>query len=131
MRCRVCGGTAKDRILSVHDPEMRRGRKSERQRFDGYKLHAAASVDERPLLTAIEVSPGCAYDGVLAPALVDRQPEQLRPKRLLGDSAYGDSGTREQLEKRQVEVLAPVPSSRRRRAGSASETSRSTSMPAP
>jgi hypothetical protein len=52
---RLRGGTAKDRILSVHDPEMRHRRKSERQRFDGYKLHAAASVDEQPLLTAIEL----------------------------------------------------------------------------
>jgi len=106
---RLRRGTAKKRILSVHDPEMRHGRKSERQRFDGYKIHAAATTSERPLLTAIEVSPGCDYDGQLAPALIDAQAEELRPKRLLGDSAYGDSETREQLEQRSVEVLAPVP----------------------
>ena len=105
---RLRRGTAKDRILSVHDPEMRHGRKSERQRFDGYKLHATAAV-EAPLLTAIEVSPGSEYDGKLAAVLVDQQPEQLRPKRLLGDTAYGDSETREQLEQGEVEVLAPVP----------------------
>lgn len=106
---RLCRGTTKERILSVHDPEMRHGRKSERQRFDGYKLHAAATASERPLLTAIEVSPACEYDGQMAPALVDSQPERLRPQRLLGDSAYGDSETRAQLEQRQVDVLAPVP----------------------
>jgi hypothetical protein len=106
---RLRRGTAKQRILSVHDPEMRHGRKSERQRFDGYKIHAAASVGKQPLLTAIDVSPGCDYDGQMAPVLVDAQPERLRPTRLLGDSAYGDSETREQLEQRQVEVLAPVP----------------------
>lgn len=105
---RLRRGTAKDRILSVHDPEIRHGRKSERRRFDGYKIHATAAV-EAPLLTAIEVSPGCDYDGQLAPALVDQQPEQLRPWRLLGDAAYGDSQTREQLEEREVEVLAAVP----------------------
>jgi transposase len=105
---RLRRGTARDRILSVHDPEMRHGRKSHSQRFDGYKIHAAAAV-EAPLLTAIEVSPGCEYDGKLAPALVDQQPETLRPKRLLGDTAYGDSETREQLELRAVEVIAPVP----------------------
>jgi DDE family transposase len=64
---------------------------------------------ETPLLTAIEVSPGSDYDGKLAPRLVDQQPEQLRPKRLLGDTAYGDSKTREKLEQRQVDVLATVP----------------------
>jgi transposase len=105
---RLRRGTAKDRILSVHDPEMRHGRKSQSQRFDGYKIHAAASVGAQPLLTAIDVSPGCDYDGKLAPALVDHQSERLRPRRLLGDSAYGDSETREQLEERKVEVLAPV-----------------------
>lgn len=105
---RLRRGTAKDRILSVHDPEMRHGRKSERQRFDGYKIHAAAAT-EAPLLTAIEVSPGCDYDGKLAPALIDQQPPELGPERLLGDAAYGDSETREQLEARAVEVLAPVP----------------------
>lgn len=107
-RPRLRRGTAKDRILSVHDPEMRHGRKSERQRFDGYKIHAAAAT-EAPLLTAIDVSPGCDYDGQQAPALIDSQPKELRPQRLLGDTAYGDSETREQLEERKVEVLAPVP----------------------
>jgi transposase len=105
---RLRRGTAKDRILSVHDPEMRHGRKSQSQRFDGYKIHAAAAT-EAPLLTAIDVSPGCDYDGKLAPALVDQQPEPLQPKRLLADTAYGDSQTREQLEVRAVEVIAPVP----------------------
>jgi len=105
---RLRRGTSADRILSVHDPEMRHGRKSERQRFDGYKIHAAAAV-EAPLLTAIDVSPGCDYDGQLAPALIDQQRPDLRPKRLLGDTAYGGSETREQLEEREVEVLAPVP----------------------
>jgi transposase len=106
---RLRSGTAKNRILSVHDPEMRHGRKSERQRFDGYKIHPAAAATEAPLLTAIEVSSGSGYDGKLAPALVDQQPEQLRPQRLLGDTAYGDSETREQMEVRAVEVIAPVP----------------------
>ncbi len=105
---RLRRATAQDRILSVHDPEMRHGRKSERQRFDGYKIHAAAAT-EAPLLTAIDVFPGCDSDGQQASALIDSQPEQLRPQRLLGDAAYGDSETREQLEERKVEVLAPVP----------------------
>jgi transposase len=105
---RLRRGTAKDRILSVHDTEMRHGRKSSSQRFDGYKIHATAAV-EAPLLTAIDVSPGSDYDGEHAPALVDQQPEPLRPKRLLGDAAYGDSETRERLEQRHVDVLATVP----------------------
>ena len=39
-------GVSKDRILSVHDPEMRHGHKSSRRRFDGHK--AAVVVDTGP-----------------------------------------------------------------------------------
>jgi transposase len=38
-------GTSGDRIPSVHDPEMRHGRKSERLRFDGHKLALAVDSD--------------------------------------------------------------------------------------
>ena len=31
------GGVSKDRMVSVHDPEMRHGHKSSRRRFDGHK----------------------------------------------------------------------------------------------
>jgi transposase len=106
---RLHRGTRSGRILSVHDPEMRHGRKSESQRFDGYKLHAAATNTDQPLITAVEVEPACEQDGPQAKALVDRQPAQRRPTRLLGDSAYGDTLTREDMEEREIEVLARVP----------------------
>jgi transposase len=84
---RLHRGTPQGRILSVHDPEMRHGRKSQHQRFDGYKLHAAATNAERPLITAVEVAPANEQEGARAGALVDSQPERRRPERLLGDSA--------------------------------------------
>lgn len=59
--------------------------------------------------TAIGVTPASAPDGAQAPALVDSQQEPLRPRRPLGDSASGDSEPRERLERRQAEVLAPLP----------------------
>jgi transposase len=104
---------AHGRILSVVDPEMRHGRKSAHQRFDGYKIHAAATGDGR-LISALEVSPGGDRDGAHAVALIDTQPGRLRPTRLLGDTAYGDQVTRAGLAERAVEVLAPVPESRPR-----------------
>jgi transposase len=106
---RLHRGTRHDRILSVHDPEMRHGRKSQHQRFDGFKLHAAATNSEQPLITAIEVAPANAQDGPQAAALVEAQPEQRRPERLLGDTAYGMGPVRAELAEREVEVLAPVP----------------------
>jgi len=54
---------AQGRIVSVVDPEMRHGRKSASSRFDGYKIHAAATSDGR-LITGVGVSPGADHDGV-------------------------------------------------------------------
>jgi transposase len=108
---RLRRGTAPGRILSVHDPEMRHGHKSKRQRFDGYKLHAAATNAAQPILTAITVTPASDQDGRQAEPLVVAQPVATRPRRLLGDTAYGDQATREDLEAQRVELLAPVPTS--------------------
>ena len=39
-------GVAQDRLVSVHDPEMRHGRKSASKRFDGHKAAVAVDTDE-------------------------------------------------------------------------------------
>jgi transposase len=106
---RLHRGTRASRIVSVHDPEMRHGRKSQHQRFDGYKLHAAATNSKTPLLTAIAVTPASEQDGPQAKELVDQQPELRKPKRILGDTAYGTGPVRAELDERSVAVLAPVP----------------------
>lgn len=106
---RLHRGTRQRRIISTVDPEMRHGRKSSAQRFDGYKIHAAASNASEPLITAVEVTPGSEQDGPQATALVDQQPARHRPSRLVGDTAYGNGPARAQLAARGVEVLAPVP----------------------
>lgn len=105
---RLHRGTRPGRILSTHDTEMRHGRKSSSQRFDGYKLHAAATNSETPLISAIEVGAANEHDGQQAKALVDGQSEARKPKRILGDAAYGTQEVREQMEGREVETLAPV-----------------------
>jgi transposase len=100
-------GRRKRQIVSAHDPEMRHGRSTPSRRFTGYKLHAAAAA-EAPILTALSLSPANEHDGHHAGALVDQQPERRRPKRLIGDTAYGNIEPRERLEERKVAVLAPV-----------------------
>ena len=107
---RVRAGRRGRQILSAHDPEMRHGRQTSSRRFTGYKLHAAAAT-EAPILTAISLSAGNEHDGHQAGALVDQQPEQRRPKRVIGDTAYGNVEVREELEQRSISVLAPVHSS--------------------
>ncbi len=106
---RLHRGTRSDRIISTVDVEMRHGRKSSQQRFDGYKLHAAATNGSEPLITAVHVAPAGEQDGPHAKHLIDAQPPEQRPERILGDTAYGNGPVRAELADRGVEVLAPVP----------------------
>src|SRR5262249_50871917 len=57
----IRSGTAPDRTVSVHDPEMRHGRKSATKRFDGHKAAVAVDTDEQ-LVTAVDVLAGNAPD---------------------------------------------------------------------
>lgn len=104
---RLRGSRRRRQIISAHDPEMRHGRKTAARPFTGYKLHVAADADA-PIVTAVSVSPANEHDGQQASALVDQQPAQRRPRRVIGDTAYSTVEAREQLESRQVSVLAPV-----------------------
>lgn len=106
---RLHRGTRSDRIISTVDTEMRHGRKSSQQRFDGYKLSAAASNGPEPLILAVHVAPGGQTDGPQAKHLIDTQPRERRPQRILGDTAYGNGPVRAELAERDVQVLAPVP----------------------
>jgi transposase len=101
------GGRRTRQIVSAHDPEMSHGRQSAARPFTGYKIHAAAAA-EAPILTAISLSAANEHDGHHAGALVDQQPEQRRPKRVIGDTAYGNVEAREEFEERSISVLAPV-----------------------
>lgn len=104
---RLRGGRRVRQILSAHDPEMRHSRKTQARPFTGYKLHAAAAT-EAPILTAISVSSATEHDGHHASVLVDQQPRRRRPRRVIGDTAYGNIEAREELETRSISVLAPV-----------------------
>jgi hypothetical protein len=106
---RLHRGTRSDRIISTVDTEMRHGRKSSQQRFDGFKLHAIATNSSEPLITAVHVSAAGEQDGPQAKHLIDAQSLQRRPERILGDTAYGSGPVRVELAERDVQVLAPVP----------------------
>jgi hypothetical protein len=68
---RLYRGTASGRIISTVDPEMRHGRKSSQQRFDGYKLSATVTNTQTPLITAVDVAPASEQDGPQAKHLLD------------------------------------------------------------
>jgi len=89
-------GVAVDRLVSVHDPETRHGRKSARKRFDGHK--AAVAVDtESQLITAVAVLPGNAQDHEQALALVEQTEANsgCAVAEAHADGAYGDGETRQ------------------------------------
>src|SRR5215208_3881355 len=95
---RLRQGVAKDRVLSVVDPEMRVGHKSKRQAWAGYKVHLVEEP-ESELITEVRARPANEYDADAAPDVVGRQEEfvGLRPKELLCDGAYGSAAVRAEL----------------------------------
>ena len=56
-------GVSRDRMLSVHDPELRHGHKSSSRRFDGQKAAIGVDTDSQ-LITAVAVLPGNAPDNL-------------------------------------------------------------------
>ena len=101
-------GVAKDRIISTSDTQMRHGRKSSARKFDGYKTHTAMETDNN-FITEIEVTPGNTHDSEAAAMLVDKQPEERKPDKVLCDMAYGTGKNREKMEQRQIKLICPVP----------------------
>ena len=104
------------RVLSVVDPEMRHGRKSSSQKFDGYKAHISVQRGDaaRPrLVTAATVTPGNTPDGDQTVAVLQER-EALTgapPQALWGDTAYGGAPTRQAVADAAsaVRLEAPVP----------------------
>ena len=59
---RIAKGTAPDRIISITDPEMRHGRKSSAQRFDGFKV-AVTTEQSSEMILDIQDIPAAGSDG--------------------------------------------------------------------
>jgi len=102
-------GVARDRVISVHDPEMRHGRKSSSKRFDGHK--AAIAVDaESQLVTAVEVLAGNAADSEQALELTAASEENTgqEVEETIGDCAYGSGNTRQAFADEDRKLVAKV-----------------------
>ena len=107
-------GTSAERVCSVHDPEMRHGRKSKATRFDGHKLGVGVDVDSQ-VITAVDVMAGSAKDDEdsLELAQQSQQTTGLEIEAALGDCAYGSGPNRERFEEAGIPLLAKVPAQRR------------------
>jgi hypothetical protein len=104
-------GVARDRMPSVHDPEMRHGRKSKAKRFDGHKVQVATDTESQ-LITDVAVLAGNAPDREQALAVVEGS-EVLTGcvvAETIGDCAYGDGATRQQFADAGRTLVAKVAS---------------------
>ena len=103
-------GVSRDRILSVHDPEMRHGRKSGSRCFDGHKAAVVVDTDSQ-LITAVDMLPGNAPDNLGALDLVEESEANTGApvEEALGDAAYSDGGTRQAFADAGRTLIARVP----------------------
>ena len=103
-------GVSKDRMLSVHDPELRHGHKSSRRRFNGHKAAIVVDTDSQ-LITAVDVLPGNAPDNLGALELVEQSEASTGSvvEEAMGDDAYGDGGTRQTFADAGRRLVAKVP----------------------
>jgi hypothetical protein len=86
---------APDRLISVHDPEMRHGRKSSSHRFNAHKAQVAVDTDSQ-LITAVEVLPGNPPDADQSLEVVEASEAATgcEVEEVIGDCAYGAGDTR-------------------------------------
>ena len=106
----VRDGVSKDRMPSVHDPELRHGHKSSRRRFNGHKAAIVVDTDSQ-LITAVDVLPGNAPDNLGALELVEASEASTGSvvEEAMGDVAYGDGGTRQTFAEAGRRLVAKVP----------------------
>ena len=104
---RIVRGVAKDRVISVVDPEARHMHKSRSDYRDGYKAHLAVEP-ETGLITAVALTPASTPDGPTGVTLLEGEGPGLQ---VLADSAYGSGETLAALkEAGHHRAIKPFPS---------------------
>lgn len=86
---KIAQGTAPDRIISITDTEMRHGRKSASQRFDGFKVSVATEPENELILDISDMqAPGS--DGQQLMPTIERveQHAGVEVERVIVDGAY-------------------------------------------
>ena len=103
-------GVSRDRMPSVHDPELRHGHKSSRRRCNGHQAAIVVDTDSQ-LITAVDVLPGNAPDNLGALELVEASEASTGSvvAEAIGDAAYGDGGTRQTFADAGRRLVAKVP----------------------
>lgn len=102
-------GTAKNRVISLNDPEMRHGRKTSSKKNNGYKANVVVVGENGGVISDIDVVPANVADGEpLGDILDDLDEKDRRPEVLLGDTAYGSFETKEEQADKGTRIEAKV-----------------------
>lgn len=106
---RLKQGVTPDRIVSVHDPEMRHGHKSATKRFEGFKVAVAVDPDSQ-LITAVDMLSANAVDSERGLELVQASEANtgIEVEETIADCAFGDGTTREIFEQAGRKLVARV-----------------------
>jgi hypothetical protein len=97
-------GVAKDRRISIEDAQMRHGRKSRSQRFDGYKRHVLRDLDIG-VVRAVGITPANLPESVVTEAIAsDLESQDVELQELHIDRAYLSS----QMVKQRPEGLTII-----------------------
>jgi hypothetical protein len=103
---RIARRVARDRVISVVDPQARHARKTSAARRDGYKGHIAAEP-ETGLVTECALTAATAPDGPTGVRLLAAEEPGLE---VLGDSGYGSGATRAALcAAGHAQTIKPIP----------------------
>lgn len=108
-RWRITRGVARDRLVSVTEPEARHGHKSRSESHWGYKLNVLGDA-QSGLIAAVSVTPGNGHDAEPGHVLVARvQKMRIELRQLLADTAYGGTEHRIRMRSIGVDLVAPPP----------------------
>ncbi len=123
---KIAQRVAKDRVISVVDPETRHMHKSRSEYRDGYKAHIAIEP-ETGLVTSATLTPANAPDGSTGVELIRDEEPGLQ---ILGDGAYGSGEMLAALSAaRHHKALKPWPLNTAVPGGFSATTSLSTTKP--
>lgn len=105
----IAAGTARDRIISITDPEMRHGHKSSAQRFNGFKVSVTTDQSSE-MIVDIQDIPASGSDGQALMPTIERvaQHAGVIVEQVIGDGAYGSGENRAACAAEHVDLLAPV-----------------------
>jgi hypothetical protein len=103
-------GVAEDRLVSVHDPQMRRGHKTQSEAFEGYKFHITVDV-QHGLVLATEVTGANVHDSEPSARMAEcaEQTSQSVVTKVIGDCAYGTEKNRAAHAETGRALVAKIP----------------------